>query len=76
MQISENVIENLNIAIRSMEKIETYKEEYATLVGELKNAYYELQEAARDISSNREDIYFDEEEQKEIEGKMGLNNIH
>ncbi len=67
MQISENVIENLNIAIRSMEKIETYKEEYATLVGELKNAYYELQEAARDISSNREDIYFDEEEQKEIE---------
>ena len=72
MQISENVIENLNIAIRSMEKIETYKEEYATLVGELKNAYYELQEAARDISSNREDIYFDEEEQKEIEERWEL----
>lgn len=72
MQISENVIENLNIAIRSMEKIETYKEEYATLVGELKNAYYELQEAARDISSNREDIYFDEEEQKEIEERWDL----
>ena len=72
MQISENVIENLNIAIRSMEKIEAYKEEYATLVGELKNAYYELQEAARDISSNREDIYFDEEEQKEIEERWDL----
>lgn len=72
MQISENVIENLNIAIRSMEKIETYKEEYATLVGELKNAYYELQEAARDISSNREDIYFDKEEQKEIEERWDL----
>lgn len=72
MQISENVIENLNIAIRSMEKIETYKEEYATLVGELKNAYYELQEAARDISSNREDIYFDEEEQKKIEERWDL----
>ena len=72
MQISENAIENLNIAIRSMEKIETYKEEYATLVGELKNAYYELQEAARDISSNREDIYFDEEEQKEIEERWDL----
>ncbi len=72
MQISENVIENLNIAIRSMEKIETYKEEYATLVEELKNAYYELQEAARDISSNREDIYFDEEEQKEIEERWDL----
>ncbi len=72
LQISENVIENLNIAIRSMEKIETYKEEYATLVGELKNAYYELQEAARDISSNREDIYFDEEEQKEIEERWDL----
>ena len=55
-----------------MEKIESYKEEYGTLVGELKNSYYELQEAARDISNNREDVYFDEEEQKEIEERWDL----
>lgn len=72
MQITENVIENLNMAIRAMEKIESYKEEYGTLVGELKNSYYELQEAARDISNNREDVYFDEEEQKEIEERWDL----
>ena len=72
LQISENVIENLNIAIRSMEKIESYKEDYSILVGELKNAYYELQEAARDISGHREEIYFDEEEQKEIEERVDL----
>jgi DNA repair protein RecN (Recombination protein N) len=71
-QISDNVIENLNSAIRAMEKIENYKEEYSTLVGELKSAYYELQEAARDISTNKEDIYFDEEEQKEIEDRYDL----
>ena len=72
MQISENVIENLNIAIRSMEKIEIYKEEYSTLVSELKSAYYELQEAARDISNHKEEIYFDEEEQREIEERWDL----
>lgn len=72
LQISENVIGNLNIAIRSMEKIESYKEDYSILVGELKNAYYELQEAARDISGHREEIYFDEEEQKEIEERVDL----
>ena len=72
LQISENVIENLNTAIRAMEKIESYKEDYSALVGELKNAYYELQEAARDISCHKEEIYFDEEEQKEIEERVDL----
>lgn len=72
LQISENVIENLNTAIRAMEKIESYKEDYSALVGELKNAYYELQEAARDISCHKEEIYYDEEEQKEIEERVDL----
>ena len=31
----------------------------------MKNIYYEVQEVARDISSMKEDIYFDERERNE-----------
>ena len=36
----------------------------------MKNIYYEVQEVARDISSMKEDIYFDERERNEIEERL------
>ena len=36
----------------------------------MKNIYYEVQEVARDISSMKEDVYFDEEERNEIEERL------
>ena len=75
VQISENVIENLNLAIKSMEKIENYKDEYSRIASTLKSTYYELQEASRDIMENREDFSFDPEEQQEIEERWDLIHL-
>ena len=45
---------------------------YAEIVTRLKNSYYEIQEASRDLSN--EDVYFDAEEQNEIEQRLDLIN--
>ncbi len=75
VQISENVIENLNLVIKSMEKIENYKDEYSKIASTLKSTYYELQEASRDIMENREEFSFDPEEQQEIEERWDLIHL-
>ena len=69
-QITEHVIDSINIAIKSLEKIEEYNKEFPSIINRLKDSYYEVQEAARDISSLNEDIVFDEEEQREIEERL------
>lgn len=70
--IGENSIDNLNIAIRALEKIENIDEIYIKTSNNLKNIYYELQEISRDISNYREEIYFDEQEREEIEQRLDL----
>jgi DNA repair protein RecN (Recombination protein N) len=70
--IGENSIDSLNIAIRALEKIENIDNVYEKISSDLKNIYYELQEISRDISSYKEDIYFDEEERNEIEERLDL----
>lgn len=72
--LNESAIDSLSIAIRAMEKIENIDEKYNKVTSSLKNVYYDLQEIARDISNNKEDIYFDEEERNEIEER--LDQIH
>ncbi len=70
--IGENSIDNLNIAIRALEKIENIDNTYEKISSNLKNIYYELQEISRDISNYKEDIYFNEEERNEIEERLDL----
>ena len=72
ISIGENSIDSLNTAIRALEKIENIDEKYEKISSNLKNIYYELQEISRDISSYKEDIYFDEEERNEIEERLDL----
>lgn len=71
-EIDSNSIDSLNNAIRALEKIEQYNQEYSNIVTRLKNSYYEIQEASRDLAEN--DIIFDEEEQNEIEKRLDLIN--
>lgn len=73
-QISENTIDSLNSAIKSLEKIEQYNEEYSKIVSRLKDAYYEIQEASLDISNFAEEVNFDSQEQAEIEERLDLIN--
>ena len=71
-EIDNNAVDSINTAIRALEKIEQYDEKYAEIVSRLKSCYYEVQEVGRDLEC--EDIYFDENEQNEIEARLDLIN--
>lgn len=73
-QISNNIIDGMNVTIKALEKIEQYNQEYTNIVERLRNAYYEIQEVSYDISSFSKDMYFDEEEQNKIEERLDLIN--
>ena len=65
-------IENIEVGLRSLEKIEDFSEEYTASCNSLREIYYSLQEVARDISAFKDDIEFDEEERKETEERLDL----
>lgn len=71
-EIDNSVIDSLNQAIRVLEKIEQYNSAYAEIVTRLKNSYYEIQEASRDLAE--EEVCFDQEEQNQIEERLELIN--
>ena len=73
--IEENGIDNISMAIRALEKIETIDKKYEEASSSLKNIYYELQEIARDISSYKDDTYFDEEERNNVEERLDKKKI-
>ena len=58
--LESTIIDVINDSIRSLEKIEDVSSKYSEKLVEMKNIYYEVQEVARDISSMKEDVYFDE----------------
>ena len=64
------VIEGVSNSIRCLEKIESYGEEYSNKLTELKNIYYEIQEVSRDISSMKDDVYFDESDRNIVEERL------
>ena len=70
--IGESSIDSINLAIRAMEKIEEIDTKYEAITSNLKNIYYDLQELSRDISNEKEDIYFDEQERNEVEERLDL----
>ena len=70
--LSEQGIDAISIAIKSLEKIEKIDEKYEKISSNLKSLYYELQEVSRDLSSYNEEIYFDEEERNETEERLDL----
>ena len=70
--ISDNIIDIISTNIRSLEKIENIDQKYQETVNSLKSVYYEIQEISRDISNYKEEIYFDEEEQKQVDERLDL----
>ena len=73
-EIDENLnnqaVESVSNSIRCLEKISNCGEVYEEKLSELKNIYYEIQELARDISSMKEDIFFDEEQRDNVEKRL------
>ena len=70
--LTEQAIDGINTAIRALEKIENIDEKYSKKLTELKNVYYDIQEITRDISMEKEGMFFDEEERNEIEERLDL----
>ena len=70
--LEEQAIDGINTAIRALEKIENIDEKYSEKLTELKNVYYDIQEIARDISNEKEEMFFDEEERNEIEERLDI----
>ena len=72
ISIGENAIDIISNSIRNLEKIECFDEKYQETANCLKSAYYELQEVSRDISSFKDEVDFNEEEQRKIEERLDL----
>ena len=70
--LTEQAIDGINTAIRALEKIENIDEKYSKKLTELKNVYYDIQEIARDINIEKQEMFFDEEERNEIEERLDI----
>ncbi len=72
MQIGLNAIEAINTAIKSLEKIENLDTKYTKTLETLKEAYYNIEEVARDINDYKEMIYFDDDKRNEVETRLDI----
>ena len=70
MQINENALNSISIAIKNLEKIEEINIKYQKTLSSLKSNYYDLQEIAIDLNHYNSDTYFEEEERDEIENRI------
>lgn len=70
--LNGSVIDGLENVIRNLERIEDLKSEYKKLANSLRDAFYEIEEAGRDISSYAQEDYFDENELDTIENRLNL----
>lgn len=68
--LSNQAIESVSNSIRCLEKIASCGKMYEEKLLELKSIYYEIQELTRDISSMKEDVFFDEEERDNVEKRI------
>lgn len=70
MQINENALNSISIAIKNLEKIEDINIKYQKTLSSLKSNYYDLQEIAIDLNHYNSDTSFEEEERDEIENRI------
>ena len=68
--LSNQAIESVSNSIKCLEKITNCEEIYEEKLAELKNIYYEIQEFARDISSMKEEVCFDEQARDNVEQRI------
>ena len=70
--LSEGILSELNQAVKMIEKISDYDENYEKIRSGLQSSYYDLEEAERDLYNYKENIYFDEGERIKIESRIDL----
>lgn len=70
LQINENALNALSVAIKRLERIEDINVKYQKTLSSLKSNYYDLQEIAIDLSHYNSDSSFEESEREEIENRI------
>lgn len=70
LQINENALNALSIAIKRLERIEDINVKYQKTLSSLKSNYYDLQEIAIDLSHYNSDSSFEKSEREEIENRI------
>ena len=68
--LNNKAVESVSDSIRCLERISNCGKMYNQKLSELKSIYYEIQELARDISSMKNDICFNEQERNEVESRL------
>lgn len=71
-KLEEGILSELNSVIRLIEKISEYDHMYEKTQEQLQSAYYDLEEAERDLYTYKENVYFNEEERNNIEERIDL----
>ena len=72
MQINENTIDSISLAIRALERIESIDSKYEKSLSSLKSIYYDIQELYRDLEDYKDETYFDEEERNKVEERLDV----
>ncbi len=70
--ISSNVLDAISEALKNLSKISDYNSKYKAENDRLQGLYYELEDVCQNIYSYKEDIYFDEQEKKEVIKRLDL----
>ena len=71
-EINNKIIDSMDIAIRSLEKIEEYGDKFKDILIRLKSSYYEIEECGRDVERELDNNTFDEEKLEEIEDRLQI----
>lgn len=71
-EISEVAFDSLGNVIKNLEKIEEFDKKYSDILMQIKDIYYQVEEISRDLSSLKEDEYFEEDDRQEIEERLDL----
>ncbi len=70
--LSEVIVSKLGEALRSMEKVSEYDNNYDKCREVIQSAFYDLEETERDLYNFKENANFDGEERTEIETRIDL----
>ena len=70
MELNENAINSISNAIKHLEKLQNYGDEYSEKLNTLKSSYYDIQEITRDFEYINSDLDIDEKEAKKIEERL------
>lgn len=68
--LDSNILDNLSNILSQLDKISNLNEEYEKIYNVVQNSYYELEEASRQMDDLKNQMFFDEEEQNNLQERL------